>query len=60
MDQLDSWPGIDQYGRDYVVDESSSLTIRTCDWKYTEPNNGSACYRLANTELGNRQISSTI
>lgn len=54
-DQLPAWLGIDPDGRDYVVGTASSLTILTRDWKYIEPNNGSAYNRLTNTELGNRQ-----
>lgn len=51
--QLPAWLGLDNEGREYVIGAANSLTIRTRDWKYIEPNNGSAYQRLTNTEMGN-------
>lgn len=51
--QLPAWLGRDNEGREYLIGAGTSLMIRTREWKYIEPNNGSAYHRLTNTETGN-------
>jgi len=52
-DQLQTWLGLNEKGRNYLIGAASSLTVLTRTWKYIEPNNGAAYNPFTNTELGN-------
>lgn len=40
--RLSTWLGRDRTDRAWIIEESSSLSVRTKDWKYIEPNDGPA------------------
>jgi arylsulfatase A len=48
--------GIDKKGRDYNIEHAYSLAIVKDNWKYIEPNDGSAYNSLTDTELGNSKV----
>ena len=54
---LEAWLGADPAGRSYVVEQANdrTLSVRTPQWKYTEPSSGPAEYRWApGSETGYR------
>ena len=54
QNQMASWLGKDKVGRSYIVQQAGSLTIRTPEWKYIEPNDGVAKMSYGpKVELGN-------
>ena len=56
-DCLDAWLGLSPEGRPYVVEQANNrtLSVRTPEWKYTEPSSGPAEYRWApGSETGYR------
>lgn len=54
QNQMASWLGKDKVGRPYIVQQAGSLTIRTPEWKYIEPNDGVAKMSYGpKVELGN-------
>lgn len=56
-DQLRAWCGKTQKGCDYVIEQSTGLSIRTDRWKYIEPNNGTAMVTWGpKVETGNAQV----
>lgn len=42
QNRLDTWLGRNSTDRPWVIEESSTLSVRTKDWKYIEPNDGPA------------------
>ena len=52
-DMLDTFLGKTKKGRESVVLQGGALAIVKNNWKYIEPNNGVAYYKLTDTETGN-------
>ena len=54
FDQLKTWLGYDDKGRDYVITQSvNTLTVIEGDWKYIAPTrNNDPYWKLTNTETG--------
>ena len=52
---LDAFLGKDLKGRDYVMEAAYGVSISDHEWKYIEPNKGSAYDKATNIELGNNQ-----
>ncbi len=50
---LNALLGKTRSGRDILVEQGSTLSIIKGDWKYIEPNDGAAYYKLTDTETGN-------
>jgi arylsulfatase A-like enzyme len=50
--------GMDSNGCEYVVEQNlwNVLSIRTADWKYIEPSNGTSYMKLTNIETGNSPL----
>ena len=53
FDQLRAWLGHDEKGRDYVMEQSSTLSVIESGWKYIAPSNRDNPYNaLTDTETG--------
>ncbi len=52
QNQLKSWTGKDKKGREYVMEQSGTLSVIKGNWKYIEPAKGEAYWPLTNTETG--------
>lgn len=52
-DILNALLGKTKTGRDVLIQQGGALSIVKGDWKYIEPNNGIAYYKLTDTETGN-------
>lgn len=54
-DHLSTWLGKDKQDRDYVIEQASNhtLSVRTKEWKYIEPNDGKPLIITTNVETGN-------
>ncbi len=42
QNRLNTWLGKDQTDRPWIIEESSTMSVRTKNWKYIEPNDGPA------------------
>ena len=51
--QLRALTGSDSHGRDHLVRQAGSLSLRQGHWKYIEPGRGPALNRQVNIETGN-------
>ena len=52
-DVLNALLGKTKTARDVLVQQGGALSIVKGDWKYIDPNNGIAYYKLTDTETGN-------
>lgn len=41
FDYLGNWLGENKEGRPWILEQSNTLSLRTCEWKYIAPNDGS-------------------
>ncbi|MGV2338188.1 MAG UNVERIFIED_CONTAM: hypothetical protein LVR18_30320 [Planctomycetaceae bacterium] len=51
--QLRALTGTDRHGRDHLVQQAASLSLRQGRWKFIEPSRGPALNRQVNIETGN-------
>ncbi|MDR2039433.1 MAG: arylsulfatase [Bacteroidales bacterium] len=52
FDQLKAWIGKDPVGREYIMEQSNTLSVIKGEWKYIAPAKGAAYWPLTNTETG--------
>ena len=50
---LNSWLGKDKIGREYIIEQAGSLSIKKGDWKYIKSGKGAKFNPQVNIELGN-------
>lgn len=61
QNRLTTWLGKDRTDCPWVIEESTSLSIRTKDWKYIDPNDGPAMITWGpKVESGNLKNSPTL
>ncbi|MEY3175143.1 MAG: Arylsulfatase [Planctomycetota bacterium] len=51
--QLRALTGADRHGRDHLVEQAATLSLRQGHWKFIEPSRGQALNRQVNIETGN-------